>query len=51
MLKSYYKKYCTILEKVIKEAKKLHYHKLIRKSENEIQTTWKIQLKIKEWIT
>jgi hypothetical protein len=41
-LKLYYKRYCNILVKVIKEAKKLNYHKLINKSENKIQTTWKI---------
>jgi hypothetical protein len=41
-LKSYYKKYCTILAKIIKEAKKLYYCKLISKPENKIQTTWKI---------
>jgi hypothetical protein len=54
-LKSYYKKYCTILAKVIKEAKKLHYYKLTSKSENTIQTTWKIIKKEtatnQEWIT
>jgi hypothetical protein len=41
-LKLYYKRYCNIFVKVIKEAKKLYYHKLISKSENKIQTTWKI---------
>jgi hypothetical protein len=28
--------------KVIKEAKKLHYHELIIDSDNKIQLTWKI---------
>jgi hypothetical protein len=41
-LKLYYKRYCTILTRVIREAKKLHYHKLISNSENKIQSTWKI---------
>jgi hypothetical protein len=38
-LKLYYTRYCNILVKVIKEAKKLYYHKLMSKSENKIQTT------------
>jgi hypothetical protein len=53
-LKSYYKKCCTILAKVITQAKKLHYYKFIHKSENKIQTTWMInmnQLNIKKWTT
>jgi late competence protein required for DNA uptake (superfamily II DNA/RNA helicase) len=41
-LKLYYKRYCTILMRVIKEAKKLYYQKLISNSENKIQLTWKI---------
>jgi hypothetical protein len=41
-LKSCCKKYHTILAKVIKEAKKLHYYKLINKLENKIQTIWMI---------
>jgi hypothetical protein len=36
-LKLYYKRYCTIRKRVIREAKKLHYQKLISKSENKIQ--------------
>jgi hypothetical protein len=41
-LKLYYRRYCTILTRVIREAKKLYYHELISKSENKIQATWKI---------
>jgi hypothetical protein len=41
-LKLYYRRYCNILVTVIKEAKKLYYCKLISKSKNKIQTTWKI---------
>jgi hypothetical protein len=40
--KDYYKKYCTILKKVIKEAKKLYYNTLIKTSANKIKTTWNI---------
>ena len=40
--KDYYKKYCTILKKVIKEAKKLYYNTLIKTSVNKIKTTWNI---------
>jgi hypothetical protein len=40
--KDYYKKYCTILKKVIKEAKKLYYKTLIKTSANKIKTTWNI---------
>jgi hypothetical protein len=40
--KLYYTRYCRILMNVIKEAKKLHYHKLISDSDNKIQLTWKI---------
>jgi hypothetical protein len=35
-------KYCRILKKVIKEAKKLHYGRHIAKSNNKIKTTWNI---------
>jgi len=41
-LKASYKKYSKILAKVIKEAKKLYCYERMNKSENEIQTTWKI---------
>jgi hypothetical protein len=40
--KTHYIKYCQILRKVIKEAKKLHYGRLTAKSNNTIKTTWKI---------
>jgi late competence protein required for DNA uptake (superfamily II DNA/RNA helicase) len=41
-LKLYYKRYCIILMRVIKEAKNLYYQKLISNSENKIQLTWMI---------
>ena len=41
VLKAFYKKYCNILVKVIKEVKGRYFYELINKSENEIQT-WKI---------
>jgi hypothetical protein len=40
--KLYYKSYCRILRKVIREAKRLHYNKLITSAENKIKTTWRI---------
>jgi ribosomal protein L33 len=40
--KAHYIKYCQILKKVIKEAKKLHYGRLVAKSNNKIKTTWNI---------
>jgi hypothetical protein len=40
--KAHYIKYCRILKKVIKETKKLHYGRLIAKSNNKIKTTWNI---------
>jgi hypothetical protein len=42
--KLYYKKYCKILPKVIKEAKKLYYMEItsITKSKNKMKTTWNI---------
>jgi flagellar biosynthesis chaperone FliJ len=43
---SYYNTYCTTLAK-IREVKKLHYNKLISKSENKIQTSWNIIKKAK----
>ena len=42
VLQACYKKYCNILMKVIKEAKKLYYYELINKLENKIWTMWKI---------
>ena len=40
--KLYYKHYCKILSKVIKEAKKLYYEEMITKSKNKMKTTWNI---------
>jgi hypothetical protein len=37
--KLYYKHYCKILSKVIKEAKKLYYKEMITKSKNKMKTT------------
>ena len=41
-LKTYYKKYCKLLSKVILSAKKLHYNRIILNSNNKMSTTWKI---------
>jgi len=43
--KAKYIKYCEILRKAIKEAKKQHYSRLIIKSNNKINTTWNITKK------
>jgi hypothetical protein len=43
--KAKYIKYCEILRKVIKEAKKQHYNRLTVKSNNKINTTWNIKKK------
>ena len=40
--KLYYKHYCIILTKVIKEMKKLYYKEAISKSKNKMKTTWNI---------
>jgi hypothetical protein len=40
--RAYYNKYCKILSRVIKEAKRQHYCRLIAKSDNKIKTTWNI---------
>ena len=40
--KAYYIKYCRILKKVFKEAKKQFYDSLIAKSDNKTKTTWNI---------
>ena len=40
--KVHYIKYCKILRKVIKEAKKQHYNGLIPRSDNKIKTAWNI---------
>jgi hypothetical protein len=39
-LKLYYKNYCKILSKVIREAKRLYYKEVITKSKNKMKTTW-----------
>ena len=41
-LKQYYKAYCKLLSKVIKEAKILHYNKQILTSHNKTRTIWNI---------
>jgi hypothetical protein len=41
-LKAYYKRYCTVLSKVICTAKK-HYNKVILGSKNKMRNTWKIK--------
>jgi hypothetical protein len=42
LIKVYYKRYCNILRKVIREARKKYYNHLISSSDNKIKTTWKI---------
>ena len=41
-LKQYYKAYCKILTRVIKEAKRMTLSERIFKSNNKIKTTWNI---------
>jgi hypothetical protein len=38
--KLYYKQYCKILSKVIKEVKKLYYKEIIPKLKNKMKTMW-----------
>jgi potassium voltage-gated channel Eag-related subfamily H protein 8 len=38
----HYKKYCKILNKVIKESKKQYFHNLIASSSNRIKTAWRM---------
>jgi len=40
--KTFYKKYCKILSKVILAAKRIHFNRIISNSENKIKRTWKI---------
>jgi hypothetical protein len=40
--KAHYIKYCKILQRVLKLAKKQHYSSLVAKSNNKIKTTWNI---------
>ena len=42
VLKRYYKKYCNILVKVIREAKRMTFSTRISKSHNKTQTIWNI---------
>jgi hypothetical protein len=41
-LKRHYKLYCKILARVIKEAKRLIYNRLVINSDNKMKTTWNI---------
>jgi hypothetical protein len=41
-MRAYYNKYCKVLSRVIKEAKRQHYCRLIEKSDNYIKSTWYI---------
>jgi hypothetical protein len=41
-MKAYYIRYCKILSRVIKEAKRQHYCRIIARSYTEIKTTWNI---------
>jgi len=41
-LENYYKTYCKILSKVIKDAKKYHFNRLIENSDNKMKTIWDI---------
>jgi hypothetical protein len=41
-MRAYYIKYCKILNRVIKVAKRQHYCGLIAKSDNKIKSTWNI---------
>jgi hypothetical protein len=41
-LENYYKTYCNILSKVIKETEKYHFSRLIENSDNEMKTIWDI---------
>ena len=45
-LKQYYKEYCNILTKVIKEAKRMTLNKRISKPNNKTKTTWNITNKL-----
>ena len=41
-LENYYKRYCRILQRVVKSAKKLYYDQLINTSDNKSKSSWKI---------
>jgi len=38
--KDYYEKYCAVLRRIIKEAKRLHCNNLIKRSANQIKAKW-----------
>jgi hypothetical protein len=38
----YYKRYCVVLKKVIKEAKRQYYSQLLALSQNKVKMTWNI---------
>jgi hypothetical protein len=42
LIKAYYNKYCKVLSRVIKEAKRQYYSRSIEKSHNKIKTIWNI---------
>jgi hypothetical protein len=42
VVKAFYIKYCKILNKVIQQAKRQHYNRLIAKSDNQVKTRWNI---------
>jgi hypothetical protein len=41
-MRAHYNKYCKTLSRVIKEAKRLHYCRLMEKADNKIETAWNI---------
>jgi exonuclease III len=41
-LKLYYRKYCLILTKVIRSAKRMYYNNIILQPKNKMKSTWKI---------
>jgi hypothetical protein len=42
VLKKYFKDYCRILSKVIKEVKRMEYERHILNSNNVMRTSWKL---------
>jgi predicted acetyltransferase len=42
LLKLYYKSYCKVLKKVIREAKRRYFNRLIISADNKAKATWKI---------
>jgi hypothetical protein len=41
-LQEYYRNYCIVLKRVIREAKRIYYSSLISSSDKKVKTTWKI---------